>query len=190
MDKTRTGRATYQDVLDAPQHLNAEILEGRLVTMPRPARKHAFAAWQLSVILGPPFTKGIGGPGGWYILHEPELHFGHEPNLEVTDPDLAGWRIERKPGPSEETYFTTAHDWVCEVISPSSEENDRVIKPRIYAKGGVAYYWLIDPRYHTLETFVLRNGELKLSERYVDNAIVAAPPFQEVPFSLGDLWED
>ena len=36
--------ASYQDVLDAPEHVVAELIEGVLHTQPRPALSHATAA--------------------------------------------------------------------------------------------------------------------------------------------------
>lgn len=190
MTKTASRPATYEDVLAAPEHLVAEILDGRLVAHPRPARKHAYAASVLGGILTPPFHEEIGGPGGWYILDEPELHFGEKPNEEITVPELAGWRIEREPGPSETISFVTVPDWTCEIVSPSSERDDRVIKRDIYAKFGVGYYWICDPRKRALETFVRRNGVLEPAETYRDGDIAAASPFSEVPFSLDRLWKD
>ena len=47
----------------------------------------------LTVEVGGPFDRGRGGPGGWWIVVEPELHFGED----VLVPDLAGWRRERMP---------------------------------------------------------------------------------------------
>ncbi len=69
-------RATYQDVLDAPPNMVAEVIDGQLVLMPRPAKPHALAASALGQELGPPFQRGKGGPGGWFVLDEPELHLG------------------------------------------------------------------------------------------------------------------
>lgn len=182
--------ATYEDLLAAPEHMIAEIIHGRLVTMPRPAREHAYAASMLHNILGPAFHRGLAGPGGWYILYEPELHFGPRERWEVLVPEFAGWRIERKPGPSERAYFTTVPDWTCEFISPSSEKDDRFAKPGIYASFGVQYYWLGDPPKRTLETFTLERGILRPVAKFRDNDRVEAPPFAEVLFSLGELWED
>lgn len=39
------------------------------------------------------FQVGVGGPGGWTIIYELELHLGCEPDILV--PDLAGWRAGR-----------------------------------------------------------------------------------------------
>src|SRR6188474_2369596 len=115
-------RASYADVLRAPPHMIAEVIDGELRLQPRPAKPHAAAASALGEELGPPFKRGRGGPGGWILLDEPELHLGED----VLVPDLAGWRRERMRSPTtEEPYFTLAPDWVCEVLSRSTSRSDR-----------------------------------------------------------------
>ena len=69
--RTPPTRATYQDVLDAPEHMVAEIIDGTLYTHPRPAPRHTLASSTLGNKIGPPFHGGDGGPGGWWILDEP-----------------------------------------------------------------------------------------------------------------------
>src|SRR5262245_58841510 len=142
-------RATYQDVLDAPEHMVAEIIDGDLRLSPRPGGPHTVAASMLGYLLGPPFYLGSGGPGGWIILVEPELHLGDD----IVVPDLAGWRIERMPIVPDAAFFTLAPDWVCEVLSRSTAVNDRAEKLPIYAASGVGHVWLINPIQHTLEVF-------------------------------------
>jgi len=66
--------ATYRDVLDAPSHMVAEIVEGDLYLSPRPAKPHTLARSSLVTELRGPFSRGNGGPGGWVILSEPEIH--------------------------------------------------------------------------------------------------------------------
>ncbi len=124
--------ATYQDVLDAPEHLVAELIAGVLRTQPRPALPHATAASVLGMDLGGPFQRGRGGPGGWWILDEPELHLGED----VLVPDLAGWRRERVPTAPKGAYQELAPDWVCEVLSPSTLQLDRMLKLPRYARAG------------------------------------------------------
>jgi len=62
-------RATYRDVLDAPEHVVAEIIDGTLYTHPRPAPRHATATATsvLGIEIGGPFDRGRGGPGGWRL---------------------------------------------------------------------------------------------------------------------------
>ena len=108
--------ATHQDVLDAPAHLVAEVLDGTLHTHTRPAMAHGLATLALGTDLSSPFQFGRGGPGGWWIVFEPVLHLGEE----IAVPDLAGWRRERTPEYPQTAYVTIALDWVCEVLPPST----------------------------------------------------------------------
>ena len=73
------------------------------------------------------------GPGGWWILDEPELHI--DQNALV--PDLAGWRVETMPELPETAFFPVRPDWVCEVLSESTAVMDRSLKMPIYARAQV-----------------------------------------------------
>ena len=181
---TAARRATYQDLLDIPAHLVAEIIDGTLYTHPRPAPRHAVASTVLGGELGPPFHRGQGGPGGWWIIFEPELHLEEE----VLVPDLAGWRRERMPELPESAYFTLAPDWACEVLSPSTRKLDLQRKRPIYAREGVTHLWLIDPLDRTLEAFELHRGQWLLIASTQDDEPVSIRPFDAITFSLADLW--
>ena len=180
----RRGRATYQDVLDAPAHQVAEIVDGTLHTHPRPAPAHTLASSALGNDLGNPFQFGRGGPGGWWILDEPELHLGED----ILVPDLAGWRRERMEALPDTPYFPLAPDWVCEVLSASTRRVDLQEKRPVYAREGVGYLWLVEPTDRTLEAFELRNGEWVLIACAKDDEPVGIRPFDAITFSLGDLW--
>lgn len=177
-------RATYQDVLDAPPHMVAEIINGVLYTLPRPASPHTLSGSVLGGILNSAFHRGNGGPGGWWILYEPELHFGDD----ILVPDLAGWRRERMPSYPRVPFFTLAPDWVCEVLSPSTRKLDLDEKAKIYAEAGVGYYWLVDPEASSLEAFGSHGGEWKLIGKLYGDAHISLPPFEAISFRLGDLW--
>ena len=177
-------RATYQDVLDAPPHRVAEVVDGVLHTSPRPAMPHARARSALGVKLGGPFDYDAGGPGGWWIVFEPELHLGED----ILVPDLAGWRRERMPAFPVGAYCTLAPDWVCEVLSASTRKLDLDGKRPVYAREGVGHLWLVDPTARTLEAFELRDGEWVRIATVKDDAPVRIRPFEAVTFSLNDLW--
>jgi Uma2 family endonuclease len=180
-------RATYQDVLDAPRHMVAEIIDGELRLQPRPAKPHAAAASTLGAEIVPPFQRGRGGPGGWIILDEPELHLGGD----ILVPDLAGWRRARLPFlTDEEPYFSLAPDWVCEVLSPRTGKADRAEKLPIYAREAVPYAWLVDPLLRTLEALRLESGRWLILEVWHDEARVRAEPFDAIELELGLLWAD
>ena len=178
--------ATYQDVLDAPPHMVAELVGGVLHLQPRPAFPHALAGSSLGVELGGPFQKGRGGPGGWWIIDEPELHLGPD----VLVPDLAGWRRERMPTFPDAAWSDLAPDWLCEVLSPGTRSFDLTDKRRIYAESGVAHLWLIDPTPRTLEAFALQDGRWVLVAALKDADEVSVPPFEAITFPLAALWPD
>jgi Uma2 family endonuclease len=178
--------ATYDDLLQVPEHLVAEIVDGELYTSPRPAPRHAVAASVLGGQIGPPFHSGRGGPGGWWILFEPELHLGGD----VLVPDLAGWRRHRLPAMPDAAWFTLAPDWVCEVLSPSTGRLDRLKKLPVYAREGVAHAWLVDPLQRTLELLRLEGGRWLLLGVHGDDDVLRAEPFEAVAIDLAPLWAD
>lgn len=176
--------ATYADLEAVPPHLVAEILFGRLVTHPRPAPRHSGVTPTLSAALGD-FQFGERGPGGWILLDEPELHLG--PHVVV--PDLAGWRRERLPASAvEKACIEVAPDWICEVLSPSTERYDKNEKRRIYMTYGVGHLWFVDPRAKSLEVFARAEQGWLLIDTFFDQDQVSAPPFDAITFSLGLLW--
>ena len=177
-------RATYADIEAAPPHVVAEIIDGTLYTHPRPSFRHGLAASALSVRLGQSFQFGGGGPGGWVFVDEPELHL----RRHILVPDIAGWRRERLPGAPESSYTKIAPDWVCEVLSASTEIRDRTVKMRIYGKAGIPFLWIIDPRLQILETFENTGGSWTKAGDWNSDDTVRATPFDAVSFSLADLW--
>ena len=146
-------RATYADLEALPENLVGEIVDGELFASPRPPAEAAVAKSILGALLLPAFHLGRGGPGGWWILDEPELHLAED----VLVPDLAGWRTARFERPSG-VAFTVVPDWICEALSPSTATLDRVRKMRSYGREGVGHAWLVDPLRRTLEVFA-RDGQ-------------------------------
>ena len=161
-----------------------EILNGELHSHPRPAPKHARAYSALTGSLWSPFDHGTGGPGGWWIIDEPESHLG----ADVIVPDLAGWRREDMPVLPETAWFELAPNWVCEILSLSTARVDRIVKMPIYAREGVEYFWLVDPDLKTLEIYSLIAEHWTLLAVLKDDDKVSQPPFDAIEFSLEVLW--
>jgi len=180
--------ATYQDVLDAPPHMVAEVIGGELRLQPRPAKPHTRAASRLGATLDGPFDLGEGGPGGWLILDEPELHLRED----ILVPDLAGWRRARMPEiAADEPYFTLPPDWVGEVLSPGTYATDRAEKLPVYARERVGHAWLIEPVQRTLEVLRLGDdGRWVVVDTWRGAARVRAEPFDAVELDLSLLWAD
>jgi len=186
MTKHSRKPATYQDIIDLPENMVGEIIDGELIVSPRPAVGHALAASVLGGELGRSFHQGNGGPGGWWILHEVELHLGSD----ILVPDVAGWRRSRMPklpAPSE-PFITLAPDWVCEMLSPSTAQIDRVRKLRIYAREKVGHVWLVDPLSRMLEVFRGHENGWLLMGVFTEDQRVRAEPFDAIELALESLW--
>jgi Uma2 family endonuclease len=186
MSAPARGPAAYEDLLRLPDHVVGQIVDGELIASPRPAFPHARAGTGLVGGLHGPFQLGSGGPGGWWIVYEPELH--HGPDVLV--PDLAGWRRERMPVLPDAAFCELAPDWVCEILSPATMRLDRIRKLPIYARAGVPHAWLIDPVARTLEVLRLQGANWLLVATFGADDKVRAEPFAAIELALATLWVD
>ena len=184
MSETGDIRTSYEAIERLPEGMRGEIIGGELYTQPRPAGPHALVVSNLGADLITPFGRGRGGPGGWWIIFEPEVHLQRDTELVV--PDLAGWQRKRMPQVPRDQRFDVVPDWVCEVLSPSTAARDRELKMPLYASYGVHHAWLIDPLARVLEAYELRETSWALRARFTDGERVCAPPFEAL--SLESPW--
>ena len=187
MESPKPAPATYAELVALPEQLVGEIVDGELYASPRPAFLHAAATSALLGNLSSTFGHaGSGGPGGWVILVEPELHLGKQ----VMVPDLAGWRRERMPLLPDVAFSELEPDWVCEVSSPSTAILDRQRKMPRYVAAGVLHLWIVDPIAQMLEVFQADGGAKHwiLLATHSGADIVRAAPFQAIELDLARLW--
>ncbi len=177
-------KAVYDDLYNIPENMTGEIIDGELFVTPRPSTEHVYVASNLGGEIVPPYKFGRGGPGGWVILHEPEISFAE--NILV--PDLTGWKREHFSIPKDHNWISVIPDWVCEVLSPSTLRKDKIKKMAIYAQYGVSHFWLIDPLARTLDVFRLESGKWMVIGTYVEDDKVRSEPFLEIEIDLNNLW--
>src|SRR5262249_39642730 len=118
---------------------------------------------------GGSFDRGRGGPGGWIIIHEPELHLGEH----ILVPDLGGWRRQRLPRGPNKPAFDLAP--VCEVQSD---------KLAVYAPEKGAHVWFVDPIAKLLEVLRLKETRYEIFATHKDAEIVRAEPYDAVALEL------
>lgn len=175
---------TYADLEALPEHVRGEIIDRELLMSPRPAPRHIRSATKLASFLSRAFDDGLDGPGGWWILSEPELRL----RGECLIPDIAGWRLGTLPELPETSAFEVAPDWVCEVISPSTERLDRGRKLAAYARHRVTHVWLLNPVSRTVE-ILRRSADVWVLVKVHDNDdALVAEPFEAVPLEVHRLW--
>lgn len=187
LGKPAKGLATYDDLLATPENVRAEVIAGTVVTSPSPLPRHSKVQRAVGRFVGGPFDDddGRGGPGGWWIFVEVDVTLGEH---DIVRPDLAGWRRGRLPRPGAERPIKVVPDWICEVVSPSTASRDRVTKRSLYARAGVAHYWLIDPQARVLEALTLREGSWIEAGVYDDTATAQIQPFEAIDLEVGRLF--
>ena len=176
---------TYEDLLDLPEDVHAELHAGELVAQPGSLPKHGRVQRSVGRFIGGPYDDDTDGPDGWWILPEVDVRFSRH---DVTRPDLAGWRRARLPSPEDVRPIDVVPDWICEILSPSNARHDRVFKARLYAQHGVPYYWLIDPAERTLEAYVLKDSQWLRAGAWDDTEVARVPPFEDVELPIGRLF--
>jgi Uma2 family endonuclease len=185
----KKNKTVYDQWLEVADIKIGEIIMGELHVNPRPGPAHANSASELLNQIRDPYQKGKGGPGGWVILFEPELHLEND----IFVPDIAGWVRERMPEMPQESFFNVTPDWICEVLSPSSAFVDRTKKMPLYDSLGVKYFWLVDPILKTVEVY--KNESLQgvsrwfLLNTFSENSKVKAVPFDGIDIDLSYLWK-
>lgn len=65
-----------------------------------------------------------------------------------------------------------APDFILEVLSPSSQRHDRLVKFNLYQAAGVREYWIADPANRIVQTFLLENGTFTVKELGLADSIL------------------
>jgi Uma2 family endonuclease len=190
--------ATYEDLLALPEGVRAEIWDGEIVYLegglgpggampPAPLPRHLRAQRALGHFIGGSYDDddGHGGPGGWWILPEADVRFA---SYGIVRPDVSGWRRDRLLNPWDVRPIDVVPDWICEVVSPSNIAHDRVKKRALYARHGVAFYWLIDPAERTLEALRLDGEGWRELGAYDDDSVARIAPFEAIELEVGRLF--
>lgn len=181
--------ASYADLVNVPGPAVVELVHGELTVLPRPSIRHQHVMKRLSNRLRPFDDPEGDEPGGWVVLTEPELWLGDpDPTDLVLVPDLAGWRTERLPALPDTIGVAVVPDWVCEIASPSTRRRDRLQKMDLYAASGVAHLWLVDPEDRFVEVWRLEGGRWSRIQRFCDEDVMRAEPFEHVAIHLGSWW--
>jgi Uma2 family endonuclease len=129
--------ATIADALARPESDRVELIRGSLVEKAAPTGEHSEAQVHIDRRVGDRFDRRPGGrwPGGWWIRTEIDIQLGNE----LFRPDIVGWRRDRCPEPPRGRPIRARPDWICEVLSPSTENVDRVDKLQSYFRASVPH---------------------------------------------------
>lgn len=180
-------RSRLEAWLRLPPGDRAELLNGVIVYKAAPSLEHGDAilgvAEQIGRLRGPP----SGSDGGWWLSQDVDLYL----DGQGIRPDIAGWRVAKHPTPPRKVnvgehlgVYVAPPDWVCEVLSPSTQPRDARsgVKWRAYWNAGVEHYWLVD--LDRSQVTVYRRGERDFEPCDIAGRSSEKPlaPFETVPF--------
>lgn len=163
-----------------PPGVRLELVDGEIAVAPSSTPDHSYTESVLSWLIGQHLVAGDWGQlfGGVNTILGP---------FDVRRPDLIFFSKERLHLVGDKA-MEGPPDLCVEIISPSSETIDRADKFDQYAKAGVAFYWIIDPRPRTLEAYRLVGSEYQLVASGRDADVLRLPPFEKIEIPLGKLW--
>lgn len=178
--------ATWADLAATPDDGRVyEVMDGEVEASPRPLPVHSRAQAIMASEIAGPFDRGHGGPGGWWILVEPEVELGPH---QLVVPDVAGWLRSRLIDLAQERPITTVPDWICEVVSPSDRGRDRVRKADLYLRVGVPHYWILDPADRTLEAYEAIDGRWVRLGASTDGDTPRVRPFEAIELDVAGFF--
>jgi Uma2 family endonuclease len=142
-------RFTYEDYLLLPEDRRYEIIDGDLFMTPAPGTPHQRLIGRLYSYLDDHVRSRKLGE----VLMAP-CDVVLSPT-DVVQPDLLFVTAGRSAIVGEK-FISAAPDLVVEVLSPSTEDRDRTVKTKLYARFGVRELWIADPETKRIE--VLTNS--------------------------------
>ena len=165
-----------------------ELIRGSVVEKASPSGEHSSAQSAIDRRVGHRFDRKPGGrwPGGWWFFVELDIRI----RSEMLRPDLCGFRRDRLPHKPSGRPIDVIPDWVCEILSPSNANVDRVEKLQSYFEGGVKHYWIVDPIDGRLE--ILRRTDLAYAvvQTAHRGQRLNPEPFEALEFSVDELLGD
>jgi Uma2 family endonuclease len=186
MAETAKRLANWEDIVNAPDDGQTyEVIGGELTASPRPLPRHGRAQASVVSELFSPFDRGRGGPGGWWLVVEPDVRLSPQ---AIVAPDVAGWRRERLSELPQSGPIDVRPDWVCEVLSPSNPRYDRIVKANLYLDSGIPFYWIVDVDGRTLEAFSNREKAWLRLGAWTDGDTPRVEPFDAIELDVGALF--
>ncbi|MFQ6092630.1 MAG: Uma2 family endonuclease [bacterium] len=178
---TKPIKFTYEDYVHFPEDKRCEIIDGEVYMVPAPVPYHQDVLRKLMVILNEFVEKN--GLGRVYfapcdvVLSE----------IDIVQPDMLFVSRERLPIITEKN-IQGAPDLIIEIVSPSSDYEDRVIKRKLYSKYGVKEYWLVELEKGEVEVMALRESGLEVVKTYSRGDVLESLILEELTVELHEIF--
>ena len=171
----------FLELGEDPPGVRLELVNGEVAVSPSPLPRHSFTVVRLTILLGNHIDRHRLGQ----LYADVDTIFGEH---DVRRPDLLFFANDRLHLIGEKA-MEGPPDLCVEVLSPSSGTIDRQDKFEQYKRGGVAHYWIVDPKAKVIEGFQLVDDKYVPTGRARDGETIHLPPFADLAIPLGELWK-
>jgi len=181
----RSTDLTYEDYLQLPENggTRYEILDGDLAVTPAPLTRHQRVSRNLGRILD----------AYVHSRHLGELFYAPTDVIlaetSVVEPDLL-FVVAARASIISRRAIEGPPDLMIEILSPTTAKRDRETKLKLYARYGVAHYWILDPDGRWIELYENDGGSFRQTTRAEGNATLRCTLFPELEIRLGEVWAE
>ena len=123
-----------------------ELIDGELIEMPQPGRRHGLLATEI--------TGHLWLYNNTHDLGETTIetgYFSEDDRHTLLGPDVAFLRYDRMPQPPTEKYVSVMPDLAVEILSPSDTIAKARRKAEVYLKRGTTLVWIVLPKREGVE---------------------------------------
>ena len=174
-------KLTYEDYAKTPDDERYELIDGELIPMPSPKWLHQLL--QAKIFL--PLANFVyGGSLGSMVVAPMDVLLTP---FDVVQPDLIFVSNARAHIITEDN-IRGAPDLLIEILSPSTERRDRIVKRDLYARHGVGEYWLIDPYAKTATVLILGANGYNTHAVFGEGDTLTSPTLPGFALNLGELF--
>lgn len=158
-----------------------ELLDGEIVKRSSPATDHQ----RISKKLFRSFDSFVEANRLGEVFYAPFDVILDEFNM--SQPDLI-FISAANSGIVNEGCIEGVPDLLVEILSPGTFKTDRGLKFRLYRQAGVAEYWIVDPRSHSIEVYVLNEGDYELMWSGLDGEEVESKVLAGLKVSVDEIF--
>lgn len=171
-------RFTYRDYLLLPEQDRRELIGGDFYYMPpSPNVEHQ----NISMNLGLPLAQLVRMNHLGIVLMAPmDVVLD---NYNVVQPDILYISNERRHIITD-ANISGAPDLVIEILSPSTAEQDRELKRKLYKRFGVREYWVVGPELRVVQVIDLETDTIKT----YTSGLVSSLVMPELEISVEEIF--
>lgn len=145
---------TVEDIYNLPDGERAELIDGQIYMMSTPSSGHQRIVHFLDRSIGN-YVSDRGGD--CEVFPAPFAVYLNNDDRTYLEPDLS---IICDPDKVDDKGCKGAPDWIIEIVSPSTQHRDYLIKLFKYRTAGVREYWIVDQGKNRITVYNFENDTL------------------------------